>query len=95
MALKKSYNSKFGSVHTNAYHKVDKINWAFPASFTSGSIQCQVSVYDTKEARSAGSQSLDIVSYMFPLTGSVNESWVSQSYAHLKTHPDFSGSIDI
>jgi len=94
MALKKSYISRWGGIHANAYHKINGIHWA-PLHHNSGSLDLQVYSYDTKEARTAGSQSLDIVSYMFPLTGSVNESWVSQSYAHLKTHPDFSGSIDI
>jgi hypothetical protein len=94
MALKKSYISRWGGIHANAYHKINGIHWA-PLHHNSGSLGLQVYSYDTKEARTAGSQSLDIVSYMFPLTGSVNESWVSQSYAHLKTHPDFSGSIDI
>ncbi len=94
MALKKSYISRWGGIHANAYHKINGIHWV-PLHHNSGSLDLEVYSYDTKEARTAGSQSLDIVSYMFPLTGSVNESWVSQSYAHLKTHPDFSGSIDI
>ena len=94
MALKKSYISRWGGIHANAYHKINGIHWA-PLHHNSGSLGLQVYSYDTKEARTAGSQSLDIVSYMFPLTGSVNESWVSQSYAHLKTHPDFSGSVDV
>ena len=94
MALKKSYISRWGGIHANAYHKINGIHWV-SLDHNSGSLDLEVYSYDTKEARTAGSQSLDIVSYMFPLTGSVNESWVSQSYAHLKTHPDFSGSIDI
>jgi hypothetical protein len=94
MGLKKSYRSNFGITHANAYHKIDGIMWV-PLHDSSGSLNLQVYSYDTREARAAGSQSLDNRQYTWPLTGSVNESWVSQSYEHLKTTSDFTGSIDI
>ena len=94
MGLKKSYISKWGGIHANAYHRIGGIQW-IPLHDSSGSLNLQVYSYDTKEARAAGSQSLDNRQYTWPLTGSVNQNWVSQSYEHLKTTSDFTGSIDI
>ena len=94
MALKKSYRSNYGITHANAYHRINGINWV-PLHDSSGSLRVQVYSYDTQEARSAGSESLAIKQYSWPITGSVNENWVSQSYEHLKTTSDFNGSVDI
>ncbi len=94
MALKKSYISRWGGIHANAYHKINGIHWA-PLHHNSGSLDLQVYSYDTNEARTAGSESLAMKVYSWSLTGSVNENWVSQSYEHLKTTSDFSGSVDV
>ncbi len=94
MALKKSYRSNFGITHADAYHRINGIHWV-PVDDISGSLDVKVYSYDTKEARTAGSQSLSVRRYSWPLTGSINQNWVSQSYEHLKTISDFSGSVDI
>tara|TARA_Y100000310_G_scaffold254114_1_gene261169 strand:- start:7442 stop:7726 length:285 start_codon:yes stop_codon:yes gene_type:complete len=94
MGLKKLYISKWGGTHANAYHRINGIHWV-PLHHGSGSLNVQVHSYDTQEARTAGSESLAMKQYSWPLTGSINENWVSQSYEHLKTTSDFSGSVDV
>ena len=90
MALKKSYSSRFGTNHTQAYHKISAIEW-----YGGLTINCRVGIYATEAARTAESQSIGEVQYSFLYTGSIDESFVSQSYEHLKTLDEYSGATDV
>ena len=92
MALKKSYSSKFGTSHTQAYHK---INYVACSPVENGNIEFRVGVYATAAARNANSESIQDNYFVFPYTGSVDESFVSQSYEHLKSLDEYSGSTDV
>ena len=76
MALKKSYSSRYGTNHTQAYHKVD---WVSCGCSEGGNMEIRVGVYATAAAKTAGSASLADTHYNFPYTGSIDESFVSQS----------------
>ncbi len=95
MALKKSYQSGFGTQHSESYHKVDRINFADVGSPASNQFIVNIGVYASEAARTAGSQSMSIISYSLPYTASINESFVSQSYTYIKNLPEYSGSLSI
>ena len=92
MALRKSYSSRFGTNHTQAYHKVD---WVSCGCSEGGNMEIRVGVYATAAARTAGSASLEDVTYHAKYSSSVDESFVSQSYEHLKSLDEYSGSADV
>ena len=92
MALKKSYSSKFGTSHTQAYHKID---WVSCSTVSIGNMEIRVGIYATAAAKAAGSASLADIHYNLPYTSSVDESFVSQSYEHLKSLDEYSGSADV
>ena len=89
MALKKSYSSRFGTNHTQAYHKVIRVTMA------NDQMECQVGVYASEAARTANSGSLDLFWYYFPYISSINENFVSQSYEHLKTLYTYTEALDV
>ena len=92
MALKKSLSSKFGTTHSNAYHRID---WISVSTFPGQNLTYRVNVYATEAAKNANSASLEERHYDFPYTGSIDESFVSQSYEHLKSLDEYSGSADV
>jgi hypothetical protein len=92
MALKKSFSSKFGTTHSNAYHRVD---WLSVYAFQNQSIEFRVGIYATEAAKNANSASLEEKQFTFPYTSSIDESFVSQSYEHLKSLDEYSGSADV
>ena len=89
MALKKSYSSKYGTNHSESYHMV--------GSATGGGdeMQCNVLVYASAAARTANSGSINSSWYQFAYSASVNESFISQSYEHLKGLPEYTGSLNV
>ena len=89
MALKKSYSSRFGTNHPQAYHKISRL-W-----FNHNRIDYNVAIYATEAAKTANSQSIADVLYDMSYSGSVDESFVSQSYEHLKTLDDYAGATDV
>ena len=89
MALKKSHNSRFGTNHTQAYHKIDRV------SMFGGSLECSVGIYATEAAKTANSASIGNSTQTFPYTASIDESFVSQSYEYLKTLDEYSGATDV
>ena len=93
MALKKSYSSKFGTSHTQAYHKIEWVSCQCAADLPR--IEFRVGVYATTAARTAGSASLQENMHTFPYSGSIDESFVSHSYEHLKSLDEYSGSADV
>jgi len=95
MALKKSYQSGFGTQHSESYHKVDRINFADVGSPASNQFIVNIGVYTSEAAKTAGSQSMSTISYSLPYIASINESFVSQSYTYIKNLPEYSGSLSI
>ena len=93
MALKKSYSSRYGTNHTQAYHKIDWVACNCNASHPQ--IEFRVGIYATAGAKTAGSASLQENMHTFPYSGSVDENFVSQSYEHLKSLDEYSGSADV
>tara|TARA_B110001454_G_scaffold171916_1_gene162841 strand:- start:217 stop:396 length:180 start_codon:yes stop_codon:yes gene_type:complete len=58
-------------------------------------LEYTVGTYATAAANTANSASIGDAFYSFPYTGSVDESFVSQSYEHLKTLDEYSGATDV
>ena len=104
MALKKSYSSRFGTTHSNAYHKVTSVSWnalAFGAPPLPDGIEAteylrgDVSVFDTEAASTANSGSLDSINFIFEYDSDIDKSWVVQSYEYLKTLDEFQDAEDV
>ena len=100
MALKLAYTSKFGTSHSNAYHRINKVQWnttspSFVGPEGSGSIAITISSYATQNAKDNDSEPLIERNYNLSYTSSVAENWVSQSYEYLKTLDDFNGSENV
>ena len=89
MALKKSFQSSYGTNHSESYYKVDRVSMA------NDQMECQVGVYASEAARTANSGSLDLFWYYFPYISSINENFVSQSYEHLKTLYTYTEALDV
>ena len=104
MALKKSYSSRFGTTHSNAYHKVTSVSWNAPGSEApplpdgieaTEYLRGDVSVFATEAARTANSGSLDSINFIFEYDSDIDKSWVVQSYEHLKTLDDYEDAEDV
>ena len=94
MALKQSYSSRFGTTHANAYYKITGVSCINQDS-DRAVLECRLSVYATETAKTKNSASLGEQMYTFPYTGSIDESFVSQSYEYLKGLDEYSGSTDV
>ena len=92
MALKQSYSSRFGTTHTQAYHKITNV---VCNTGSTGTLDCIVGVYATETAKTKNSASLGEQNYTFPYSASINESFISQSYEYLKGLDEYSGSTDV
>ena len=101
MALKKSYSSRFGTTHSNAYHKVTNISWNSSIQMSGALVEGEeylhgnVSIYATEATRTASSGSLGSLSFRFEYDSDVDKSWVVQSYEHLKTLDDYEDDEDV
>jgi len=104
MALKKSYSSRFGTTHSNAYHKVTSVSWnalAYGAAAMPDGIEetewlrCDVSVFANETARTSRSKELGSLSFTFEYDSDIDKSWVVQSYEHLKTLDDYEDAEDV
>jgi hypothetical protein len=91
MALKKSYSSRFGTTHSNAYHKVTSVSWNSNQEYLRG----DVSVFATEAARTANSGSLGSINFIFEYDPDIDKSWVVQSYEHLKTLDNYEDAEDV
>ena len=100
MALKKSYSSRFGTTHSNAYHKVTSVIWnsnvLAPTAMTDQEyLRGDVSVFATEAARTSRSKELGSSSFSFEYDSDIDKSWVVQSYEHLKTLDDYEDAEDV
>jgi hypothetical protein len=90
MALKQSYRSRYGTEHSESYHKVNKVEL-----LVGELIHAQLGVYASEDASTAGSSSLGEFKFFFPYTSSVDENFVSQSYSYIKKLDEYTGSLDV
>ena len=89
MALKQSYRSRYGTQHSESYHKVNKVE------LEGELIHAHLGVYASEEHKTAGSSSLGEFKSFFRYTSSIDESFVSQSYAYIKKLDEYTGSLDV
>ena len=55
----------------------------------------EIETYATEAARTAHSESLARTHFSFNYDLEAESTWIEQAYAHVKTLPNFTGSIDI
>lgn len=55
----------------------------------------EIETYATEAARTAHSESLARTHFSFNYDLEAESSWIEQAYAHAKTLPNFTGSVDI
>ena len=98
MALQLSFNAPIGVTFATAYAKVKQGSW----DGATGIVSANVEVYATKAAsdlRNADGSHVNspiaAMSVSFPLDLNSTMNVVAQTYAFIKTRPEFAGAVDV